>query len=66
MMGLRLTEGIDLATWQKKFPVSLPEFLPAERLARLTQEGYIAQTPQTLRATRTGLQRLNAVLGYLE
>ena len=66
MMGLRLTDGIDLAAWQKKFQAPLIDFTPAERLARLRQEGYIALTEQKLGATRAGLQRLNAVLGYLE
>ena len=66
MMGLRLLQGIDLDLWRKKFSTPLLQFLSAERLTRLEQEGYIAQTAQTLRATRTGLQRLNAVLAYLE
>jgi oxygen-independent coproporphyrinogen-3 oxidase len=65
MMGLRLREGIDHALWRRKFPKSLPEFLPAERLAHLQKEGYIAEDSKTLRATQAGLQRLNAVLDYL-
>jgi len=66
MMGLRLTEGIDLANWQKKFGVPLSQFLPSERLTKLKAENYIIEDKKSLRATRTGLQRLNAVLGYLE
>ncbi|MGB9152319.1 MAG: radical SAM family heme chaperone HemW [Alphaproteobacteria bacterium] len=66
MMGLRLTEGIDLEKWMKKFATPLPHFLNPERSARLKQEGYIVEDEKTLRATPTGLQRLNAVLGYLE
>lgn len=66
MMGLRLVEGIDLQNWQKKFGCALPDFLPADRLASLIREGYIAKNEKTLRATPAGLQRLNAILGYLE
>ncbi len=65
MMGLRLTKGIDLENWRKKFPTPLPHLLPADRLARLEQEGLVAQNDKALYATRTGLQRLNAVLEYL-
>jgi oxygen-independent coproporphyrinogen-3 oxidase len=65
MMGLRLTGGIDTQKWQKKFLTSLYAFLPADRLSRLISVGYIAQNETTLRATRTGLQRLNGVLSYL-
>ena len=65
MMGLRLSEGIDLADWAKKFPTPLTQFLPKDRLIRLQKEGYIAVEEKTLRATRTGRQRLNAILGYL-
>ncbi|MFA5041200.1 MAG: radical SAM family heme chaperone HemW [Bdellovibrionales bacterium] len=65
MMGLRLTEGIDLDRWQKKFPTPLPAFLSAGHLARLEKEGLILQNEKVLRATPAGLQRLNAVLSYL-
>jgi oxygen-independent coproporphyrinogen-3 oxidase len=66
MMGLRLAEGIDLCKWQQKFDMALGDFLAAEKLAQLITENYITQNETTLRATRAGLQRLNAVLTYLE
>jgi oxygen-independent coproporphyrinogen-3 oxidase len=66
MMGLRLRTGIDLEEWAQKFPTPLPQFLAAEKLARLQQEKYIALDAKNLRATGAGLQRLNAVLAYLE
>jgi putative oxygen-independent coproporphyrinogen III oxidase len=66
MMGLRLASGIDMQAWDRKFAQSLSAFLPAVKRARLQSEGYITQDEKTLRATRAGLQRLNAVLGYLE
>ena len=66
MMGLRLTSGIDLQNWRQKFSTALPEFLPTQPLSYLEKEGYIVRDEKTLRATPAGLQRLNAVLGYLE
>jgi oxygen-independent coproporphyrinogen-3 oxidase len=65
MMGLRLTEGINMEKWRQKFTAPLPRFLHSKRLARLKREGYIVQEGKTLRATPAGLQRLNAILGYL-
>jgi oxygen-independent coproporphyrinogen-3 oxidase len=65
MMGLRLRDGIDLEKWRNKFAQPLAQFLDSQKLTRLKQEGYIAENEKTLFATRTGLQRLNAVLGYL-
>lgn len=65
MMGLRLTEGIDLTLWHEKFPTPLPALLSSTKLEKLRKEGLIAQNEKTLRATPAGLQRLNAVLAYL-
>jgi oxygen-independent coproporphyrinogen-3 oxidase len=65
MMGLRLKKGIDLIRWNEKFPFPLPAFLPPGRLARLEKEGLVACGGKNFRATRAGLQRLNAILGYL-
>lgn len=65
MMGLRLTEGISCEHWQTKFSESLGDFLPASKLERLINEGYMFRDNNVLRATKAGLQRLNAVLGYL-
>ncbi|MDE2029508.1 MAG: coproporphyrinogen III oxidase [Alphaproteobacteria bacterium] len=66
MMGLRLTAGIAHEEWNEKFDMPLVQFLPSEKAARLVGEGYLAQDDTRLRATRAGLQRLNAVLGYLD
>jgi putative oxygen-independent coproporphyrinogen III oxidase len=65
MMGLRLVEGIDLNKWRAKFGAPVDAFLPPEKLRRLEEEDYIFRSAATLRATSAGLQRLNAVLGYL-
>jgi oxygen-independent coproporphyrinogen-3 oxidase len=65
MMGLRLTTGIDRRDWQNKFDQSLNDFLPLAKRARLIDEGYLVADTHNLRATHSGLQRLNAVLNYL-
>lgn len=65
MMGLRLNTGILHQRWKDKFGSSLNEFLPPEKINKLIEENYIVNTHENLRATPAGLQRLNAVLGYL-
>jgi oxygen-independent coproporphyrinogen-3 oxidase len=65
MMGLRLNAGIAHESWQKKFGASLANFLPPRKITRLMDEGYLTNDADTLKATAAGLQRLNAVLGYL-
>jgi len=65
MMGLRLSEGISHQTWQKKFGAALGDFLLSKKIARLMEEGYLMNNATSLQATAAGLQRLNAVLGYL-
>jgi oxygen-independent coproporphyrinogen-3 oxidase len=66
MMGLRLRKGIDLKNWRERFATPLLDFLTADKVARLMREDYIAVDDTALRATSAGLQRLNAVLSYLE
>ncbi|MDR3450445.1 MAG: radical SAM family heme chaperone HemW [Alphaproteobacteria bacterium] len=66
MMGLRLRSGIDKQKWRAKFATPLEQFLPAGKVARLENENYLAQDTVTLRATAAGLQRLNAVLAYVD
>ena len=65
MMGLRLTEGISHKLWTDKFNQALPDFVGQSRIQRLTDEGYLINNADTFQATMAGLQRLNAVLGYL-
>jgi putative oxygen-independent coproporphyrinogen III oxidase len=65
MMGLRLTRGISIESWQRKFGAPLPDFIAPEKTARLQKEGYLANDASALKATAAGMQRLNAVLGYL-
>jgi oxygen-independent coproporphyrinogen-3 oxidase len=65
MMGLRLTDGIDVQKWQDKFGAPIESFLPPEKLQCLVGEKYIVKTDTRLSATASGLQRLNALLSYL-
>lgn len=68
MMGLRLTQGIDVGAWEAKFGAgSLGAFIGQEKVGWLRAEGLLATDNQgtSLRLTREGLQRLNAVLAYL-
>jgi putative oxygen-independent coproporphyrinogen III oxidase len=65
LMGLRLTQGVDAAAWQKKFGRALADFLPAHKLMRLQDEGLLLASPTNIRATAAGLQRLNSVLEFL-
>ncbi|MDD2324557.1 MAG: radical SAM family heme chaperone HemW [Alphaproteobacteria bacterium] len=68
MMGLRLTQGIDVGAWEAKFGAgSLGAFIGQEKAGWLRAEGLLATDNQvsSLRLTREGLQRLNAVLAYL-
>ncbi|MDD3029305.1 MAG: radical SAM family heme chaperone HemW [Alphaproteobacteria bacterium] len=66
LMGLRLTEGIAIEAWDKKFSTPLLSFLPSDRVKRLEQEGFlVSDEKKSLRATLAGRQRLNALLSYL-
>lgn len=65
MMGLRLARGIERKRWVELFGTSLEAYLPADKVARLAQEGYWAEDAQSVRLTPAGMQRLNAILGYL-
>lgn len=66
LMGLRLASGIDGAQWQKKFGAELADFFDVRRVAKLAAEGLLIFENGHLRATADGLQRLNAVLAYLQ
>ncbi|MSO91605.1 MAG: coproporphyrinogen III oxidase [Acetobacteraceae bacterium] len=65
LMGLRLTEGIDLARLATRTGLSLAATLDADILARAIAEGYLIHTEEILRATPEGRLRLDALLGAL-
>lgn len=65
MMGLRLADGIDRATFASVTGHDPVEALDAARLERLVQAGFLEVAPTHLRATPEGRQRLNALLERL-
>jgi oxygen-independent coproporphyrinogen-3 oxidase len=65
MMGLRLADGIDRATFASVTGVDPVEAIDAARLDPLVRAGFLEIDPTHLRATPEGRQRLNALLERL-
>jgi putative oxygen-independent coproporphyrinogen III oxidase len=65
LMGLRLTEGVELARFKARTERTLAQSVDAEILAQCIVEGYLTLTPQRLVATREGRIRLNSLLAAL-
>jgi putative oxygen-independent coproporphyrinogen III oxidase len=65
LMGLRLSEGIDAARFQRETGRALDDVVDRARLRRLIDGGFIAPTGSGLRVTGAGRKVLNAVLGAL-
>lgn len=65
MMGLRLADGIDRATFASVTGVDPVETIEAARLELLVRAGFLEIDPTHLRATSEGRQRLNALLERL-
>ncbi len=65
MMGLRLVEGIDRATFAAMAGADPVEALGEAKLAPLVQAGFLEVKPTRLQATAAGRQRLNALLERL-
>jgi len=65
MMGLRLTAGMDRKEFERRTGVALEDVIDAAALTRLTDGGFIELTAVSLRATRAGRLRLNAVIAAL-
>lgn len=58
MMGLRLEGGI-------AFKKDLFDYIDAEKLQKMTEEGFLCIEENVLKPTPQGMQRLNSVLSYL-
>ncbi len=65
MMGLRLADGIDRATFASVTGADPVAALDEARLAPLVKAGFLEIEPDCLRATAAGRQRLNAILERL-
>lgn len=65
MMGLRLADGIDRATFASVTGADPIEALGEARLAPLVAAGFLETAATRLRATPAGRQRLNALLERL-
>ncbi len=65
MMGLRLADGIDAATFAARTGQTLADAVDPRRLALLVELGFVASDDAGLRLTATGRPLLNAVLAEL-
>jgi putative oxygen-independent coproporphyrinogen III oxidase len=65
VMGLRLSEGVDLARLTGTAGRPLREVLDPAALERFVGDGWVIREHGRLAATAAGRQRLNAVLGAL-
>jgi len=65
LMGLRLTDGISRARFHAALGEDIETALDPQRLARLTNGGFLVLDDAGLRTTPAGRLRLNAVLAAL-
>jgi putative oxygen-independent coproporphyrinogen III oxidase len=65
LMGLRLTEGIDLARFAARTGRTMAQSVDASVLAQCIEEDYLVLTPDRLVATRDGRIRLDSLLASL-
>lgn len=65
MMGLRLKTGVSLPDFYKKTGHPLAEAFHPQALEILVKEKLLYQSDTCLKATNTGLQKLNGVLSFL-
>jgi oxygen-independent coproporphyrinogen-3 oxidase len=65
MMGLRLADGISRARFRERLGLDLEAALDRDRMAPLTEAGFLELDSERLVATPAGRQRLNAVLARL-
>ncbi|MBL8643108.1 MAG: coproporphyrinogen III oxidase [Rhodospirillaceae bacterium] len=65
MMGLRLTEGVNAARFERLTGLGLPKVLNAQNLADLQARGFVSFDNGRLKATPSGRLALNEVLRQL-
>jgi len=62
LMGLRLTEGIDLARIAKESTLPIPAFIDETELARLARQGLLTRDETRVKVTPAGALLLDAIL----
>jgi coproporphyrinogen III oxidase-like Fe-S oxidoreductase len=67
MMGLRITEGIDAARFERVTGAALEsaDALDTARVERMIRDGFIARTKTGIAATAQGRKVLNGLLAAL-
>lgn len=65
LMGLRLTTGISRPAIRAEFGRDIVDLLDRPTVTRLLEGGFLRLDDRALAATRTGLQRLDAILAAL-
>jgi oxygen-independent coproporphyrinogen-3 oxidase len=65
LMGLRLAEGVDRARFAAEAGSAIESFVSPTALRRLGEAGLLLVTPEAVRASAAGRQRLDAVLKAL-
>ena len=65
LMGLRLTEGIDLADLSRRFSIPREQLVNPEKLALYGTLGLVAREGDHLAVTDAGMPLLDALLGEL-
>jgi oxygen-independent coproporphyrinogen-3 oxidase len=65
LMGLRLTEGIDIVRFQKRTGIALVDAIDGDVLRQAIDAGYLDRSGERLTATVEGRLRLDALLGAL-
>lgn len=66
MMGLRLTEGIDLKSFEKRIGQPLGNFTESDQVDLMIAQGFLEQAyPNRLQLTEKGRPLLNQILGQI-
>lgn len=66
MMGLRLTDGIEKASFEKRIGGPISEFIQAEQVAQLISQGFFSEDcSDRLQLSEKGRPLLNQILGQI-
>jgi putative oxygen-independent coproporphyrinogen III oxidase len=65
MMGLRLRDGVPIARLEAEGEAAFDELIHQGALEQLAGEGWVTLDPKTLKLTREGMLRLNAIVPFI-